>query len=227
MTEFWWSSGSKKKKISWVAWHKLCRKKEDGGLGFHDITRFNQALLCKQAYRILEKLESLLSQILKHHYFKNRCFLESALGRCLSYAWSNILHGKDLLKRGLVKSISNGTDTLVWAENWIMDGVPRIPLNLPGIVDFTLKVYDLLDPSTCRCNELQIRQLFVIQDANYILWLKVFPWSRTCLFGAFQNMVVIYRKVVIGYWMLIRFIKRFWTLFYPPWIISYGPVSRK
>lgn len=48
MTEFWWSSGNNQKKIPWVAWKKLCRKKDEGGLGFHDIGLFNQALLCKQ-----------------------------------------------------------------------------------------------------------------------------------------------------------------------------------
>ena len=47
MVEYWWSSGSNRKKISWVAWQKLCKSKEDGGLGFHDISRFNQFLLAK------------------------------------------------------------------------------------------------------------------------------------------------------------------------------------
>lgn len=37
MSEFWWSSGVRKKKIVWVFWLKLCRKKEEGGLGFYDI----------------------------------------------------------------------------------------------------------------------------------------------------------------------------------------------
>ena len=37
MIEFWWSSGTNRKKIPWVAWQKLCKDKDKGGLGFKDI----------------------------------------------------------------------------------------------------------------------------------------------------------------------------------------------
>ena len=44
MIEFWQSSGSNKKKISWVAWQWLCKDKNVGGLGFKDLEKFNQSL---------------------------------------------------------------------------------------------------------------------------------------------------------------------------------------
>ena len=59
MSEFWWSSGENKRKISWVAWSKLCKRKEEGVLGFHDIEKFNQALLGKQAWSRESAQESL------------------------------------------------------------------------------------------------------------------------------------------------------------------------
>ena len=49
MRDFWWSNGGSRRKLPWVSLETMCKSKEEGGLGFHDIGRFNQALLYKQA----------------------------------------------------------------------------------------------------------------------------------------------------------------------------------
>lgn len=48
LIEFWGSRGDKKRKIPWVSWQHLCKPKSEGGMGFHDLNRFNKALLGKQ-----------------------------------------------------------------------------------------------------------------------------------------------------------------------------------
>lgn len=132
MVEFWWSHGNRERKIRWVAWKKLCRKKEEGGLGFRDIGRFNQALLCKQAWRIWEKPNSLLTMILKHRYFKNSSILECGKGQRPSYAWRSILFGRELLEKGMLRVIGDGKNTCVWSENWLMEDIPRPPASPQG-----------------------------------------------------------------------------------------------
>lgn len=128
MTEFWWSSGSNKRKIAWVSWKKLCQSKRNGGLGFKDLEMFNQSLLGKHASRIWSNPESLVARVLKHRYFRNSSFLESTLGSRPSFAWRSLLLGRDLFKQGLVQSIGDGFRMNVWWEKWIIDKTPRTPI---------------------------------------------------------------------------------------------------
>ncbi|KAL0367207.1 UNVERIFIED_CONTAM: putative mitochondrial protein [Sesamum radiatum] len=46
MADFFWNHGEPRK-IYWVAWRKVCRSKDEGGLGFRDLKRLSTAL-CSQ-----------------------------------------------------------------------------------------------------------------------------------------------------------------------------------
>lgn len=69
LTRFWWDSKPDERKISWVAWSTMTKSKRDGGLGFRDIQCFNDALLTKLSWRIMNSPECLLARIMKGKYF--------------------------------------------------------------------------------------------------------------------------------------------------------------
>ncbi|KAL9830579.1 hypothetical protein AtNW77_Chr3g0190981 [Arabidopsis thaliana] len=87
MMDFWWNMLPEKKKIHWIGAQKLMLPKSLGGFGFKDLQCFNQALLTKQAWRLLNDEDSLLSQVFKSRYYLNSDFLSATNGTCPSYAW--------------------------------------------------------------------------------------------------------------------------------------------
>lgn len=111
--------------------------------------------------------------MLKGKYFSKNSFLECGAGTRPSYIWRSILHGRELLKQGLVRKIGNGATTNVWAENWIIDTVPRPPVyRADSDIDLTLKVSDLLIGNSGRWNRELLLDTFVSEDAERILSLK-------------------------------------------------------
>lgn len=68
---FWWGAEKGRRKTHWRAWEKLIRPKSHGGMGFREFRLFNQALLARQAWRILTHPDSLCSRVMKAKYFPN------------------------------------------------------------------------------------------------------------------------------------------------------------
>ncbi|CAA7032495.1 unnamed protein product [Microthlaspi erraticum] len=169
LADYWWSSCEHSRKIHWQSWEKLCLPKHLGGMGFRDIGLFNQALLAKQAWRILQVPNSLLARLLKSRYFPVNDFLNAGLGNRPSYGWRSISFGKELLAEGLVKKVGNGASINVWGELWIEDVVMHAPLMKNDRINIDLKVEELIDFSSRGWNLSKLEDLFYPADVQRIL----------------------------------------------------------
>lgn len=171
MANYWWGDDSNKRKIHWIAWDKLCLPKDLGGVGFRDLESFNQALLAKQGWKIINKPQSLLSRFLKSIYFKDGDFLLAPMGTRPSFAWRSLLFGRELLQKGLRHHIGNGKSTEVWLDKWVED--PEEGLRAPWIrsysFDVNLKAEELIDLRSGRWDVSKLTEVFVPGDVEIIL----------------------------------------------------------
>uniref|UniRef100_A0A803QD75 Reverse transcriptase domain-containing protein n=1 Tax=Cannabis sativa TaxID=3483 RepID=A0A803QD75_CANSA len=184
MARFWWGGTEHNRKIHWKTWSFLCYSKFHGGLGFCSMKAFNQAMLAKQAWRLLQYPHSLVAILLKARYFPHTSFLHSGKGHRPSLVWSSINWGKELLQSGLRKSIGDGTTINIFNDAWI-PGYGKLQF-LRFYSNGNWTVADLITP-TKEWNHALIQSIFPtdIQQAIVVIPLHSIPtqdahfWSLT------------------------------------------------
>jgi hypothetical protein len=112
----------------------MCRRKEEGGIGYRDLHLFNLAMLAWQGWRIMQNPDSLCAHLLRAKYCTNNSSLQAKEGPGISYTWRSIVRGLQALQKGLIWRIGDGVQVKIWEDPWIMNGIRR-PIT-PGAIRF-------------------------------------------------------------------------------------------
>ncbi|CAA7031134.1 unnamed protein product [Microthlaspi erraticum] len=148
LTRFWWDGAQENRKMSWISWTKMIKSKRDGGLGLRDLQHFNDALLAKISWRILQNPTCLLARVLLNKYCHDKSFLDSVPPNSASHGWRGICIGKELLKPNLGKAIGDGATTSLWSEPWLSLDQQDTPMGPPTEQTKDLLVSCLISPAT-------------------------------------------------------------------------------
>lgn len=133
LRNFWWGVENNKRKTHWKSWDCLTRPKGCGGMGFRDFKIFNnQALLARQAWRLLTNPDSLCARVLKERYYRAGSLLDTCFGGNASPGWRAIEHGLELFKKGIIWRVGNGRSIRAWRDHWIPRDYSRKPITKRG-----------------------------------------------------------------------------------------------
>ncbi|KAL9683999.1 hypothetical protein QQ045_021430 [Rhodiola kirilowii] len=72
ISNYWWNNSKEGRGIYWCSYGKLCKDKMEGGVGFKELSSFNDALLAKQIWMMMEKPDSMMNRLLKEKFLDHR-----------------------------------------------------------------------------------------------------------------------------------------------------------
>lgn len=170
MREFWWGAENGMHRAHWISWDIMLRPKAKGGMGFKDLRLFNQALLARQACRLIQFPNSLCAQVLRAKYYPDGNLTDMVFTGNASSTWHAIEHGIELLKKGIIWRVGDGASIRGWRDRWIPRGTsyrpitPRRRCRLRWVADFLT--------AECTWNAQLVQQHFWPVDVADILKIK-------------------------------------------------------
>lgn len=157
--------------MSLIAWEKLTKAKKDGGLDFRDIQVFNDTMLEKQNWRLIDDPNCLLARVLKGNYCTSTdlwtCFVPSSA----SHGWKGIIIGRDLLAKHMGWAVGNGEEVMVWKDQWLSPHHQKSPMGPVEEKFSSLKVKDLFHFNSTEWNRTLIQEILPLYEHD-ILSLK-------------------------------------------------------
>jgi len=117
--KYWWGASNGRSRVQWCSWEEMIMPKGIGGMGFRDLKLFNQALLARQAWRLIYYADSLCARLLKAKYYRQGKLTDTAFPSNATPTWKAIEYRLELLKKGAIWRVANGQSIRIWRDNWI------------------------------------------------------------------------------------------------------------
>lgn len=166
--KFWWGC-KQKRKIYWNRWSLLCGKKKDGGLGFRDLESFNDAMIAKQIWRLMEKEDSLVARLLKAKYYPGCGLFDAELGSKPSFTWRSLHGARWVVDKGTRWLVGNGESINVWTSPWIPRPRGFRVVTTSGSDNASLKVSHVINNLSREWNKELLYETFLPIDVELIL----------------------------------------------------------
>ncbi|XP_024156084.1 uncharacterized protein LOC112164076 [Rosa chinensis] len=83
------------------------------------IDRVRSRTQAKQGWRLVQKPNTLIAQLLKAKYFPTCSFMEAELKKGASYTWRSIIAGRAVLQKGMRIQVGDGATISLWDDPWV------------------------------------------------------------------------------------------------------------
>ncbi|XP_074314266.1 putative mitochondrial protein AtMg00310 [Silene latifolia] len=155
LSHFWWAGCKSGKSTHWCSRNFLSLPKSSGGLGMRNIECLNQALLAKQAWRIVSGQESIFRRVFRAKLFGRQGIHDGmTYNKPSNMSWGvrSLRYGLDLISHNVAWKPGIKSSLNVWSSCWVNGETPEpsvqvlLPKNV-DLKDLTVKDFRLADGS--------------------------------------------------------------------------------
>ena len=131
-SRFFWQGDSEKRKYRLAKWSVVCRPRDQGGLGIHDLEIKNRALLGKWLFKLLSE-EGLWQTLLRRKYVGSKAVSQVVWKPGDSHFWAGLMATKKFFFPHGSFAIKNGSETRFWEDQWL--GQTTLREQYPALYD--------------------------------------------------------------------------------------------
>ncbi|GJV14338.1 RNA-directed DNA polymerase, eukaryota, reverse transcriptase zinc-binding domain protein [Tanacetum coccineum] len=113
---FLWNAGDSVKGKARVSWKVVCKPKDQGGLGIKSLKQWNEVLMIRQFWKIIEDKNSLWAKWVNRVKLKNKSIWEVKVEKCDSWGWKTMLFIKDKIRNHVCYDIGDGRKASLWYD---------------------------------------------------------------------------------------------------------------
>ncbi|KAJ4761696.1 RNA-directed DNA polymerase (reverse transcriptase)-related family protein [Rhynchospora pubera] len=162
---FFWENGGKQK-MHLVAWEKIVKPKDQGGLGLRDVTVISRAMMLKLLWKLASKEHTnkpWISLLTAKYMSRRNLWLSPAPSDCTKL-WRGILQVRDVLKPLIKWQVGKGDKCRVLAEPW-HDYWQAFPLTNNA----QLALHELLDDTGINWSHDKLASIFGTGVALHVI----------------------------------------------------------
>ncbi|XP_074290596.1 uncharacterized protein LOC141617312 [Silene latifolia] len=130
MKSFLWDNGTEYRRVPLVAWDRICRPKEEGGLGLRDLGVWNKAMVGRLVAWVAEKKDTIWVHRVHHNHLKGKDWMDYIPPASSSWVWRRICSVKQDIVHGFMDGkwvVQPAGYTPTGCYEWLMDSRPTIP----------------------------------------------------------------------------------------------------
>ena len=142
-------------------------------MGFKEIEKFNDALLAKQVWRLINNPSSLCYWVFKVRFFPDCSILESRESFVGSYAWKSLLSPRDVIWKGMIWCVGNGDSMRRKGDRWLPNQACCFVISPLPQVDDDTRVSSLIDQDSFAWKVSLVKELFLPHEADMILGIPL------------------------------------------------------